>query len=66
MELFLAWLLRQMHRARIVFVGLYLLVMAGFIYAEPRSAWTRLIVFSATKCFCVLNTFRSMMSHTFL
>ncbi len=44
MELFLAWLLRQMRRARIVFVGLYLLVVAGFVYAEPRSAWTWLIV----------------------
>ncbi|WP_186420878.1 hypothetical protein [Bosea sp. CS1GBMeth4] len=43
MELFLAWLLRQMRRARIVFVGLYLLVVAGFAYAEPRSAWTWLI-----------------------
>ena len=43
MELFLAWLLRQMRRARIVFVGLYLVVVAGFVFAEPRSAWTWLI-----------------------
>lgn len=43
MEVVLAWLLRQMRRARIVFVGLYLLVVAGFVYAEPWSAWTWLI-----------------------
>lgn len=44
MELFLAWLLRQMRRARLVFAGLYLLIAAGFLYAEPRSGWTWIII----------------------
>lgn len=44
MQLFLAWLLRQMRRARAVFIGLYVLIAAGFLYAEPRSGWTWLIV----------------------
>ena len=43
MEAFLAWLLRQMRRARIVFIGLYLVVVAGFVIAKPYSAWTWLI-----------------------
>jgi hypothetical protein len=44
MELFIAWLLRQMRRARVVFIGLYVLIALGFIYAEPHSGWTWLIV----------------------
>lgn len=44
MEQVLAWLLRLMRRARLVFVGLYAVSAAGFLYAEPRSGWTWFIV----------------------
>jgi hypothetical protein len=44
MDLVLAWLLRQMRRARIVFTGLYLVVSAGYLYADPRAGWTWLIL----------------------
>lgn len=46
MELFLAWLLRQMRRARVVFIGLYLVSAAGFLFADPRAGWTWFIVVS--------------------
>lgn len=44
MELFLAWLLRQMRRARVVFIGLYLVSAAGFLLADPHAGWTWFIV----------------------
>lgn len=44
MDLFLAWLLRQMRRARYVFIGLYLISAAGFLFADPRAGWTWFIV----------------------
>lgn len=44
MEPFLAWLLRQMRRARVVFIGIYLVSTAGFLVADPRSGWTWFIV----------------------
>jgi hypothetical protein len=44
MESFLDWLLRQMRRARYVFIGLYLVSAAGFLVAEPHSGWTWFIV----------------------
>jgi len=44
METVLAWLLPLMRRARLVFTGLYLVVAAGFLYADPRAGWTWFIV----------------------
>ncbi len=44
MDLALALLLKLMRRVRYVFVALYLVVSAGFLYAEPRSRWTWFIV----------------------
>ena len=44
MDLALALLLKLMRRVRYVFVALYLVVSAGFLYAEPRSGWTWFIV----------------------
>ena len=44
MDLTLALLLKLMRRVRYVFVALYLVVSAGFLYAEPRSGWTWFIV----------------------
>jgi hypothetical protein len=43
-DLALALLLKLMRRVRYVFVALYLVVSAGFLYAEPRSGWTWFIV----------------------
>jgi hypothetical protein len=43
-DLTLALLLKLMRRVRYVFVALYLVVSAGFLYAEPRSGWTWFIV----------------------
>lgn len=37
-------LLGLMRRARLVFLGLYAIVAAGFLYAEPRAGWTWFIV----------------------
>jgi len=44
MEGALAWLLSLMRRARFVFTWLYLVVAAGFLYADPRAGWTWFIV----------------------
>lgn len=44
MDRLLALLLRLMRRARVVFVGLYLVVSAGFLYADARAGWTWFIV----------------------
>lgn len=44
MKPFLAWLLRQMLRARLVFAALYAVSAAGFLYADPRAGWTWFIV----------------------
>ncbi|RDJ21473.1 hypothetical protein DWF00_22720 [Bosea caraganae] len=46
MDLFLGWLLRQMRRARYVFVGLYLVSASGFLFADPSAGWTWFIVIS--------------------
>ncbi|MBD3844914.1 hypothetical protein GGC47_003307 [Bosea sp. OAE752] len=40
----LAWLLRTMRRVRFVFVGLYLVVAAGYLWADPHAGWTWFIV----------------------
>jgi hypothetical protein len=44
MDRLLALLLGLMRRARFVFVVLYLVVSAGFLFADPRAAWTWFIV----------------------
>jgi hypothetical protein len=44
MDIVLALLLRLMRRARFVFVALYLVVSAGFLYADPKAGWTWFIV----------------------
>lgn len=44
MDSLLPWLLRQMRRARLVFTGLYLVVSAGYLYADPRAGWTWFII----------------------
>lgn len=44
MESLLAWLLSVMRRARFVFTGLYLVVAAGYLWADPRAGWTWFIV----------------------
>ncbi len=49
----LAWLLGAMRRARFVFVGLYLVVAAGYLWADPRAGWTWFIVL-AGGLLCVL------------
>lgn len=53
MDVVLALLLRLMRRARFVFVGLYLVISAGFLYADPRSGWTWFIVIAGA-ALCVL------------
>lgn len=44
MDIAIAWLLGLMRRARLVFVGLYSVVTAGFLFVEPRSGWTWFII----------------------
>lgn len=44
MDLFLVWLLRQMRRARFVFIALYFVSSTGFLIADAHSGWTWFIV----------------------
>jgi len=44
MDIAIALLLRLMRRARLLFLGCYLLAAAGFLYSDPRSGWTWAIV----------------------
>ena len=44
MDSILAFLLRLMRRARFVFIAVYIVVAAGFLYADHRSGWTWFIV----------------------
>ncbi len=50
---FTGWLLRQMRRARLVFVVLYLVSSAGFVLADPGAGWTWFIV-GAGALLCLL------------
>lgn len=38
------WPLGVLRRARFVLVGLYLVVAAGYLWADPRAGWTWFIV----------------------
>jgi hypothetical protein len=49
----LALLLRLMRRVRFVFIGVYIVVAVGFLYADPRSGWTWFIV-GAGALLCLL------------
>ena len=53
MDTILAFLLRLMRRVRFVFIGVYIVVAVGFLYADPRSGWTWFIV-GAGALLCLL------------
>jgi hypothetical protein len=53
MDTALAWLVGAMRRARFVFTGLYGVVAAGYLLADPRAGWTWFIVI-AGGLLCVL------------
>ena len=49
-----AWLPGMLRRARFVFVGLYLVVAAGYLWADPRAGWTWFIVIAGGLLCCLL------------
>ena len=53
MDTALAWLVGAMRRARFVVTGLYGVVAAGYLVADPRAGWTWFIV-AAGGLLCIL------------
>lgn len=53
MDSVVAIVLGLMRRARFVFVALYLVVGAGFLFADPRAGWTWFII-AAGAVLCAL------------
>ncbi len=47
-------LLGALRRARFVLLGLYLVVAAGYLWADPRAGWTWFIVVAGGSLCCLL------------
>jgi hypothetical protein len=48
------WWLGALRRARFVFVGLYLVVAGGYLWADPHAGWTWFIVLAGGLLCCLL------------
>ncbi|WP_353186638.1 hypothetical protein [Bosea sp. (in: a-proteobacteria)] len=59
------WWFGALRRARFVLLGLYLVVAAGYLWADPRAGWTWFIVVAGGLLCCLLWWFVARQSFVF-